>query len=217
MTRPRDDRPGPGASAHQRAEPDLLLMGLRGSGKTTIGRALAALESRRFLDLDELTPRELSSPDVARAFADHGEPAFRAAEVLALARILDEQWGPEPGRVIALGGGTPTAPGAADLLQARERTGRIVLVYLRCPAGELRRRLMLPEAARHAAQRPSLTGAPMLDEIEEVFARRDPLYQRLATRVVEGPGTLADALSALAGWASWGRPVGGDADQAARE
>ncbi|MCB9844882.1 MAG: AAA family ATPase [Phycisphaeraceae bacterium] len=155
---------------------NILLIGLRGSGKSTRGRALAARLSRAFVDLDEVTPREMGCATVREAFA-RGEAAFREAEVRALRRVLESD-----GQVVALGGGTPTAPGAADLIRAERRAGRARVVYLRADAAELRRRLEREDNA----QRPSLTGRGVLEEIEEVFARRDPLYRDLADGVVEG-------------------------------
>lgn len=177
--------------------PNLLLIGLRGSGKSTIGRALADREGRPFLDLDDVTAGFLLCGSVAEAWARHGEAGFREAEARALAAALRDD-----GRVIALGGGTPTAPGAADLIGAATREGRAVVVYLRCSPEDLRRRLaMLHEAA--LANRPSLTGRNALDEIPAVFAQRDPLYVSLASRVVEGIRTVEDALSAMDGWRAW--------------
>ncbi|HBS28645.1 MAG TPA: hypothetical protein DEB06_04140, partial [Phycisphaerales bacterium] len=52
------------------------------------------------------------------------------------------------------------------------------------------------------ANRPSLTGADPIDEIAQVFAQRDALYRRLATRTLEGLTTIEDALAQLRGWAA---------------
>lgn len=155
---------------------NLLLIGLRGSGKSTFGRRLAQRLDRPFIDLDDLTPAELAEASVADAFTRHGEPAFRAAEVRALIKVLaiDNQ-------VIALGGGTPTAPGAADLLRAGQASGTLKLIYLRASPQSLRRHLT---GARNT-HRPSLTGQDPLAEIEEVLAQRDGLYQTLANIVYQ--------------------------------
>lgn len=150
----------------------IVLIGLRGSGKSTLGKALARQQGLDFLDLDDLTAGALGHSSAGEAFNAAGERAFRAAEARALAEVLAR---PFLG-VLALGGGTPTAPGAADLLVPPAR-----VVYLRSSPGTLRRRL----AATDVAARPSLTGAPMLDEIDAVFAVRDPLYQRLADLVIQ--------------------------------
>src|ERR1044071_4244818 len=115
---------------------NLLLMGLRGSGKSTLGRKLAHRLNRAFVDLDDLTPGEMGEVAVAEAFTKHGEPAFRAAEIHALARVLvhDHQ-------IVAPGGGSPTAPGFAELLTAARARGAARLVYLRASADTLRAHL----------------------------------------------------------------------------
>lgn len=159
----------------------LVLIGLRGSGKTTVGRALAERLGRGFVDLDTLTPAELGESDVASAFAKHGEAKFREAEAACLGRVLREETGPSVGQIVALGGGTPTAPGAAELLSATRAQERALIVYLRGSAATLRGRLSQAENAH----RPSLTGRGMLEEIDELLTRRDPLYRRLADVVIE--------------------------------
>ncbi len=167
-------------------------MGLRASGKTTLGQALAAHLSRPFVDLDEVAAAMLGCVDVPEVWAMHGPAAFRGAEVGALRQILDA--GANPPAVIALGGGTPTAPGAGDLLREHARAGRIVLVYLRASPQTLRARLERTDLD----ERPSLTGEGVLDEVAGVFRQRDPLYRELATRLLETDGlTPAQAQDAL--------------------
>lgn len=178
-------------------DPSLLLIGLRGSGKSTIGRSLAAAQGLPFLDLDDVTAAFLHCDTVAEAWRRFGEPAFREAESRALAAALNDC-----PRIIALGGGTPTAPGAAELIAQATRERRCIVAYLRCMPDELRARLRsLDDSAM--AGRPSLTGAHPLDEIENIFAARDDLYRRLATRTIEGVSSVDEALSALDGWRQW--------------
>lgn len=177
----------------------LILIGLRGSGKSTLARGLAARLSCAWADLDDVTPRELGCATVAEAWSTRGEPAFRAAEVMALSKVLSGD-----ARVIALGGGTPTAPGnpgnpgAAELLRAEQSAGRARVIYLRASPAALRERLR----GGMGANRPSLTGADPLAEIEEVFTRRDGPYRRIADRVIEvdelSEGAVLDRLAELA-------------------
>ncbi len=187
------------ASAHrERARPsNLLIVGLRGCGKSTVGRALGQAQGRLFVDLDELTPRWLGARDVAEAWARAGELRFRDAEAQALRSVLSGT-----GQVIALGGGTPTAPGAAGAIEATAHEGRAVVAYLRCRPGVLRSRLSA-QGADAQRNRPSLTGAGILDEIDEVFARRDGLYTRLASRVIDAERSLDEVIAALEGWTAW--------------
>jgi len=169
---------------------NLLLIGLRGSGKTTLGRALAQRLRAPFIDLDDRTRDLLAAPTVAAAWKTVGESAFRAAEVEALREALLGE-----GKVVALGGGTPTAPGAEAALAEASEAGRAYIIYLRCDAATLRRRLA--ETIHGDADRPSLTGADPLDEVEAVYAKRDPVYVAIADAVVEGVESAAGGLAAL--------------------
>jgi len=172
----------------QKKQPTLVLMGLRGSGKSTLGRLTASRLGLPFVDLDEVTTSLLGEGTLAELWARLGEPAFREAEARALHESLASEGADS--QVIALGGGTPIAPGAANLL--RDAVGRrdIVLIYLRGTPKTLRARL----AATDTAERPSLTGAGTLEEIERVFAERDGLYQKLASGVIDTEGHSCEAL-----------------------
>ena len=156
-----------------------MLIGLRGSGKTTIGKRLARTLGRLFVDLDDRTPALLGTSTAAEAINTHGLAAFRAAEHDALDAILRDP-GQDP-LVVSLGGGTPTAPGADDLLRSARAHNAIRMVYLHASPSTLRDRLR----ATDTATRPSLTGTDMLDEIETVYLQRDGLYRSIADRVVE--------------------------------
>lgn len=175
----------------------LVLIGLRGSGKSTLGAALATRQGIPFLDLDDETAAALGCDSVAAAWKEHGEAAFRAAETRCLREALAR-----PIHIIALGGGTPTAPGAANLLRDATSTGRSVIAYLRADPALLRARLSA-EGEAAMANRPSLTGKDPLDEIETIYAARDPLYRSIATRVIEGVDTLETALTRLEEWRTW--------------
>lgn len=130
----------------------------------------------------------------------HGPSAFRAAEAGALRQLLEPPPAGSPAGggalagVIALGGGTPTAPGVGELLRRHADARRIELVYLRATPATLRARL----AGTNLDQRPSLTGAGVVDEVEVVFHQRDALYCELATlRLDTDAMTLAQAEVAL--------------------
>lgn len=174
----------------------LLLLGLRGSGKSTLARAIARLADIPSIDLDEHTLRDLGVATVAQAWDTLGEPAFRAAETTALARAIAA---PDPS-VIALGGGTPTAPGAADILREAHARRSIFLVYLRLDPDTLRARLA---AQPDDPNRPAITSAGTHDEIRHIFNQRDHLYRDLADLIIERTTTPEqDASSILSGWRS---------------
>lgn len=173
--------------------PTIVLIGLRGSGKSTLARLLARRLGLTPVDLDDRTPGFAGQPTVAAVFATLGEPAFREAEARALRQALAE-----PGIVLALGGGTPTAPGAADLLREAQSRGQADIVYLRAAPADLAARL----AAADNAHRPALTALDPAAELAALFAARDPLYSSLARVVIEvaplTPEAAADrALAAL--------------------
>lgn len=167
-------------SAPSPAIPHILLIGLRGSGKSAIGARLAERLSRPFIDLDQATLALLGRTTVAEAWKATGQQAFRAAEVRALREAMQSA----ESSVIALGGGTPTAPGASEHIRHESRHKRAVVVYLRCSPAELRRRL----TGRIGPDRPSITGKDPLAEMDEIFRFRDPLYRGLAFAVIEDLG-----------------------------
>jgi len=167
---------------------NLILIGLRGSGKTTVGRIAAQRLSRSFIDLDDETARSLGAGSLGAAWRAHGEPAFRLAETRSLRDVLQGR-----DRVIALGGGTPTAPGAADLLREAQRAGRARVVYLWAPPAALRARL----AGTDLSARPSLTGDDPLAEMDRVLAQRDGLFRSLADVVLATDGHTAEEVATL--------------------
>ncbi len=167
---------------------NLILIGLRGSGKTTVGRIVAQRLGREFVDLDDETAQDLGATSVAPAWRAHGEPEFRQAEGRALREVLRSD-----GRVIALGGGTPTAPGAESMLRDAQAAGRVRIVYLWAPAAALRDRL----AATDLSERPALMGASPLSEVEQVLAQRDALYRSLADVVLVTDGHTTDEVADL--------------------
>lgn len=168
---------------------NILLIGLRGSGKTTLGPGLAGALQFAFIDLDDLVARAMGEPSAGDAFRKHGQAAFRQQE----GRLLPGVLVPER-QVVALGGGTPTGMAALDTIRREQGAGRARVIYLRGTPATLRDRL----ARTDLAQRPGITGVDPLAEIEALFERRDPLYSTLADAVVEIDGLdAAGAASAL--------------------
>ncbi|MBQ4089614.1 MAG: shikimate kinase [Clostridia bacterium] len=88
----------------------IALIGMPGSGKSSIGRALAEMTGRKFIDLDEVIAEQACMP-IPEFFAKYGEPAFRALESKVLAMTARES-----SAVIATGGGIVTVPGNRYLL-----------------------------------------------------------------------------------------------------
>ena len=138
----------------------LVLVGLPGSGKSTVGRAVAKRLSRPFLDFDaELEKR--SGISVARIFAERGEAAFRALEF-----ALTQELAAAPPMVLAPGGGWVTIPNVMALLRP---PGRII--HLQISPKEALRRL-----TRSRIVRPLLAQADPAMAMQTMWERRSGLY-----------------------------------------
>lgn len=161
---------------------NILLIGLRGSGKSTLGPVLAERIGYSFTDLDDLVARSMGCATPGEAFEKHGQGAFRQME----GRVLVDLIKPD-NQVVALGGGTPTGMLALETIRRHKEQGKVRVIYLRGTAATLRERL----ARTDLTGRPSLTGVDPLAEIETVLERRDPLYADLADAIVviDGKGT----------------------------
>jgi shikimate kinase len=162
---------------------NILLIGLRGCGKTTIGRELARRTRRPFIDLDDLVLATFSEPSVSDVWSAHGEAAWRRAEASVLDEVLRAA-----DQVVALGGGTPMIDEARRCISSRQGAGAATVVYLRCDVDELAGRL-----SGEVGDRPSLTGADPVDEIQAVLEAREPTYRRLADVVYDVTGVSPEA------------------------
>lgn len=182
--------PGPRSSGRgpDALPPLVVLIGLRGAGKTTVGRLLAAALRRPFLDLDDLALARLGRASVRDVFSALGEPAWREAESLAFERELRDR---RPS-VLALGGGAPMVEAIAARLADARAAGDAAVVWLACDAAAAAQRL-----AADPGDRPSLSGRGITDELEELLRTREPRYRALATHRVDAslddPATVADA------------------------
>lgn len=156
-------------------------MGLRGSGKSTIGvRLIERLPHYEFQDLDDSVLLDAEQTTIAQIIEQEGWNGFRFREFEQLQIWL---WSlhhlPERKMVLSLGGGTPTYEKSLALLQSAELHGMIRLVYLRAKPETLAQRM------ETTADRPSLTGADPVMEIQKVFDERDELYRSIADVVVD--------------------------------
>lgn len=166
-----------------------LLIGVRTSGKSTIGRDLAARFALPFVDLDDIVRAAFDEPTVSEIWARHGESAWREAEAEAVEGVLLGRR-----QIIALGGGTPMIESARQAIEEARRAGTARAVYLRVDAVEAERRLR--EAP---GDRPSLTGVRPADEIARVMAEREPTYRALADVTIDTTGrTVSEIVDRLA-------------------
>lgn len=150
----------------------ILLEGLRGTGKTTIGKLLASRLGWRFVDIDRAAAHLLGVRDAAQAFAEHGEQVWRDAEARALEAELNRKSATPT--VISLGGGVPCQPAGRAALESARKNGWII-GWLDADEATLVQRLQ-----RSPTRRPSLTGLPLREEVAHLKHTRRIDYERLA-------------------------------------
>jgi shikimate kinase len=148
----------------------LLLVGLPGSGKSSVGAGVARLIGRSFVDFDvEIERREGKS--VATIFHERGEGYFRGLE-LELTRELAEPG--TGGMILAPGGGWITVPGAMALLRPPAR-----MIYLRVTPD-----IALQRMGVGRENRPLLRARDPVAELVRLLEKREPMY-RSADHVVD--------------------------------
>lgn len=167
----------------------VFLVGGRGAGKTTVGRALARELSCAFTDMDDFLC-ERAGMSVADMVAAEGWEGFRARECAALREATAEA-ARAGGAVIATGGGAVLDAGNREFLRENG-----VVVWLSLPPEAAAKRLA---ASPLAAQRPSLTGKSMLEEVREVMEARAPLYAACAHHTVDADLPAAEVCAAVLG------------------
>jgi XRE family aerobic/anaerobic benzoate catabolism transcriptional regulator len=141
----------------------VALLGLRGAGKSTIGRRLARRLHLPFLELDRQI-EEAAGLSVAEIFSLHGEPYYRRLEHAALEQLFAE------GRrvVLATGGGIVAAPATFDLLRRNART-----VWLRARPEDHWNRVV-----RQGDRRPMADHPEAMAELRRLLVARGALYAR---------------------------------------
>ncbi len=146
----------------------IALIGLPGSGKSTVGRQLARRLQIPFFDSDHVIEERLGY-SIREAFERDGEASFRDREE----EVLDELT-QNPKAVVSTGGGAVLRPATRQRLRERGQ-----VVYLNSTPEEIYRRL------RHDQNRPLLQVADPLKRLRDLYAVRDPLYRETAHFIIE--------------------------------
>ncbi|MBI3185935.1 MAG: helix-turn-helix domain-containing protein [Myxococcales bacterium] len=162
----------------------IALLGLRGAGKSTVGRALAAKLEIPFHELDRLVEVE-AGMSLSELFALHGEEYFRSLERTALERFLSRE---EPA-VLATGGGLVTSPESHRLLMERART-----VWLRAEPKEHWERVV-----RQGDLRPMRGRPQAMAELERRLDERAPLYAKAERTCSTSGRSVAKVVAELCG------------------
>jgi shikimate kinase len=169
----------------------IVLVGMMGAGKSTIGRRLAARLRLPFLDAD-IEIEAAASMTIPEIFAAHGEPYFRDGEARVIARLLDN--GPA---VIATGGGAFMREETRNLIRAKA-----VSIWLKADVDVIMKRV------KRRADRPLLQTEDPAATVSRLLAAREPVYQSadltIWSRDVPHDRIVDECLDALRAWLSGG-------------
>ena len=155
----------------QRQTCSVMLIGMPGCGKTTVGRELARQLGRELVDTDALVEKQAGCT-IPELFAREGEEAFRRLEHQVLTQV-----GKQSGLVVATGGGVVTRPENRDPMRQNS-----TVVFLR------RGLERLPVEGRPVSQARGL---------EELYRVRLPLYEGAADLTVDNNGPVEDTVSEI--------------------
>ncbi len=158
----------------------IVLIGAPGSGKSTVGVALAAHLQWPFVDTDALIELK-ESRKITDLFVDHGEEYFRSVEFETLKEVLQET-----SAVISLGGGAPISQPAQDAISSSNST----IVFLD---------VSLATAAPRVGfnrDRPLLLGNPRA-QWQALSDQRRPIYEKLATQSIKVDDMTVDEIIAI--------------------
>ena len=159
----------------------VVLVGPPGSGKSTVGAALADLLGLPLHDTDAAIEEAQGRP-ISDIFVEDGEPAFRALERAEVARAVADEDG-----VIAVGGGAPADPGTEQVLQGE------TVVFLDVGIADASKRVGFDRSRPLLAVNPRASWVRLMNE-------RRPVYERVSTHRVDTAGrTPEDVAAQIAG------------------
>ena len=156
---------------------NLILVGMMGSGKTTMGRLLARHLGKVFVDSDEEIIKR-TGVTIPHIFDVEGEPGFRLREITALRNLVERD-----NMVLATGGGAVLDEQNRTMLQQNG-----IVIYLKASVHDLWQR------TRHDRNRPLLQTDNPHARLTELFQQRDPLYRQVSDIIAQSGKQSAQAL-----------------------
>ena len=164
----------------ERLDRPIVLVGLMGAGKSTVGRRLAKRLGLPFVDSDDAI-EDAAGYSAAEIFERYGEADFRDGERRLVARLIDGEK-----RVIATGGGAYVDPRTRKLLNERAIT-----VWLDAPVD------ILADRTGRRDTRPLLRTSDRKGTLERLAAQRGPAYAEAHIRVKSGDGAHKNVVDAI--------------------
>ncbi|HQD68867.1 MAG TPA: shikimate kinase [Ornithinibacter sp.] len=156
--------------------PRVVLIGPPGSGKSTVGAALAARLGLPLHDTDAAI-EAAAGRSISDIFIEDGEPTFRELERAEVARAVEQEDG-----VLALGGGAPVDPLTEQVLAGQ------VVVFLDVGIADASKRVGFDQSRPLLAVNPRASWVRLMNE-------RRPVYERVATHRVDTAGRIPDAVA----------------------
>jgi shikimate kinase len=151
---------------------NIVLIGYRCCGKTSVGKNIAERLDKRFIDTDDLI-RERSASSIDNIVSRHGWQHFRELEKDVIKEVTSND-----DLVIAAGGGVVTEK---ENIQNLKKNG--FFIWLRSDIETIKERMKKDE--KSSENRPSLTGEDPVDEIKRVMEVRKPLYESAADMIID--------------------------------
>jgi shikimate kinase len=164
----------------RRIDRSIVLVGLMGAGKSTVGKRLAAMLGRDFVDADDAI-EEAAQRSVGEIFEEFGEAYFRDGERRVIARLIEEKHG-----VIATGGGAFVDPETRGLI-----LDQAIAVWIDCDIDTL------VERTSRRNTRPLLKNGDPKTILTDLFDKREPFYAQAQVRVLSEDGPHNDTARAI--------------------
>ena len=157
---------------------NIVLIGMRGSGKTAVGKLLARRLGKQFIEMDELIVQRLGQ-SIPEIVSRYGWEKFRDVEEEIAREVA--RW---DNVVNATGGGVVTRE---ENIRELKKKGKFV--WLKASVDTLLKRIGNDQS------RPSLTGKSQREDMETVLADRSPIYQRVADFIIDTEGKMPEEIA----------------------